>query len=91
MISASQDRKTSVLVIDDDQKLCRLIKEYLEPLGYKVQMTHTGTGGLAMALEGKFDVAILDLMLLGLNGWEVFNVKPFLRFCFIWTSLFNSF
>jgi len=71
MISDSQDRKTKVLVIDDDQKLCRLIKEYLEPLGYNVQMVHTGTEGLAMALEGKFDVAILDVMLPGLNGWEV--------------------
>jgi CheY-like chemotaxis protein len=34
--------KTRLLVVDDDKKLCRLIKDYLEPLGYDVVTVHTG-------------------------------------------------
>ncbi|MCB1154831.1 response regulator, partial [bacterium] len=60
-----------VLVIDDDRKLCGLIQEYLEPLGYKVTLTHTGPDGLEAAKSGEFDVAILDVMLPGMDGFDV--------------------
>ena len=42
--------KTRLLVVDDDKKLCRLIKDYLEPLGYDVVTVHTGRQGLEKAL-----------------------------------------
>ena len=41
---ASNTGPIRALVIDDDRKLCRLIKTYLEPLGYAVSAAHTGPG-----------------------------------------------
>src|ERR1700743_3499770 len=63
--------RTRVLVIDDDRKLCRLIRDYLEPMGYDVQMTHTGPEGLQKASAENFNAIILDLMLPGMDGFEV--------------------
>jgi len=60
-----------LLLIEDDRKLCRLVKAYLEPLGYRVAMTHTGPEGLVRALAEPFDAIILDVMLPGLNGFDL--------------------
>jgi DNA-binding response OmpR family regulator len=60
-----------VLVIDDDRELCWLIREYLEPLGYAVSAAHTGPDGLQQALGASIDAIILDVMLPGLDGFEV--------------------
>lgn len=60
-----------LLVIDDDRKLCRLLRDYLGPLGYEVSAAHTGPEGLAAAKEGGFDAVLLDLMLPGMEGSEV--------------------
>jgi DNA-binding response OmpR family regulator len=62
---------TRVLVIDDDRKLCRLIKEYLEPLGYAVSAAHTGPDGVERAGTEQWQAIILDLMLPGMDGFEV--------------------
>src|SRR5580765_3802217 len=63
--------RTRVLVIDDDRKLCRLIKDYLSPMGYDVDAVHTGPEGVEKAAEEKWDALILDVMLPGLDGFEV--------------------
>jgi len=60
-----------VLVIDDDRKLCRLIKDYLEPLGYDVAAVHTGPEGVERATAEAWHALILDVMLPGLDGFEV--------------------
>ncbi|MCX6997904.1 MAG: response regulator transcription factor [Kiritimatiellaeota bacterium] len=60
-----------VLVIDDDRKLCRLIKAYLGPLGYAVTAVHTGPDGVAQAAAQSWHALILDVMLPGLDGFEV--------------------
>ena len=60
-----------MLVIDDDRKLCGLIRDYLEPLGWHVDMRHTGTEGLAQALDGKYEAVILDVMMPGMDGFDV--------------------
>jgi two-component system response regulator CpxR len=60
-----------VLIIDDDQKWCRLLKEYLEPLGYEVEAAYDGPAGLAAALDGNHAVVILDVMLPAMNGFDV--------------------
>src|SRR5215813_4313945 len=65
------DVRTRLLVIDDDKKLCRLIKDYLEPLGYDVATVHTGTQGLDKALAETFDAVILDIMMPEMDGLEV--------------------
>ena len=66
--------RTSVLVIDDDKKLCRLIKDYLEPMGYVVAMAHTGPDGVEQAAAGSWQAIILDVMLPGLDGFEVLKL-----------------
>jgi DNA-binding response OmpR family regulator len=63
--------KTRLLVIDDDKKLCRLIREYLEPMGYTVDAAHTGPDGLEQAQAGHYQAIILDVMLPGMDGFEV--------------------
>lgn len=62
---------TRVLVIDDDRKLCRLIRDYLGPLGYDVETVHTGPEGVVRAGAEAWQAVILDLMLPGLDGFEV--------------------
>lgn len=62
---------TRVLMVDDDVKLCRLIKDYLGPFGYDVAFAHTGQEGLARALNWDCSAVILDVMLPGLTGVEV--------------------
>jgi len=60
-----------VLLIDDDRKLCRLIRDYLGPMGYEVALAHDGAQGLELAQSGGFEAVILDVMLPGLDGFEV--------------------
>jgi DNA-binding response OmpR family regulator len=67
----SPDSRLRILVIDDDRKLCRLIHDYLEPLGYDVTAAHTGPEGLEVALQEPFSAVILDVMLPGMNGFDV--------------------
>ena len=62
---------TRIIIIDDDPKLCELIKEYLEPLGYEVATAHTGPDGLEKVLQEDFAAVILDVMLPGMDGFEV--------------------
>src|SRR5438477_287567 len=68
---AASEGKTRVLVIDDDRKLCRLIRDYLQPMGYEVSAAHIGTDGVERALGEDWDAVILDIMLPGLDGFEV--------------------
>jgi DNA-binding response OmpR family regulator len=60
-----------VLVIDDDRELCALIKDYLEPLGYQIVTEHDGPGGLERATSEQFHAVILDVMLPGMDGFDV--------------------
>jgi two-component system, OmpR family, response regulator CpxR len=66
-----QDSKISILVVDDDKKLCSLITEYLESMNYRVDCAYNGPDGLTAALSGKYQVVILDVMLPGMDGFEV--------------------
>jgi DNA-binding response OmpR family regulator len=60
-----------LLVIDDDKKLCRLIADYLTPMGYEVTLVHTGPEGVEKATGGAWSAVILDVMLPGMDGFEV--------------------
>jgi DNA-binding response OmpR family regulator len=68
---AETSGRTRVLVIDDDRKLCRLIREYLAPMGYDVSLAHTGPDGLELATRETPHAIILDVMLPGMDGFEV--------------------
>jgi DNA-binding response OmpR family regulator len=62
---------TRILVVDDDVKLCHLIREYLEPLGYDVALAHNGPAGVELATRESFSALILDVMLPGFDGFQV--------------------
>lgn len=67
----TSDATTPLLVVDDDVKLCGLLADYLEPLGYAVTAVHDGREGLTFAREGRFAAVILDVMLPMMNGLDV--------------------
>jgi len=71
MQSSQTASRPRLLVIDDDRKLCRLIADYLDPLGYDVASVHTGPEGVERATAEPWQAVILDLMLPGLDGFEV--------------------
>ncbi len=60
-----------VLVVDDDVELCSLVGEYLAPEGFSVESVAEGNKGLERALNGDHLLVVLDVMLPGLNGFEV--------------------
>ena len=60
-----------VLVIDDDVELCGLVSEYLGGEGFTVECVHDGKRGLEHALRGNHLLVVLDVMLPGMNGFEV--------------------
>ena len=60
-----------ILVIDDDVELCSLVSEYLRPEGFQVECVHDGKAGLARVFAGDHLLAVLDVMLPGMNGFDV--------------------
>lgn len=60
-----------VLIIDDDEELCELVSEYLTVEGFETTCVHDGQSGLDRARSGEFDMAILDVMLPKMNGFDV--------------------
>lgn len=62
---------SKVLVIDDDPATTELLKLILAPHGFEVFSAHSGEEGIRLAREKSPDVIILDLMMPGMDGWEV--------------------
>lgn len=60
-----------ILLVDDDRKLCALLADYLTPLGYEVEAVHTGPEGIDRATNAPWHAIILDVMLPGMDGFEV--------------------
>jgi two-component system response regulator CpxR len=65
------DRDVDVLLIDDDMELCDLMREFFAARGIGVEAVHDGRLGLARALGGQHDLVLLDVMLPGLDGFEL--------------------
>jgi two-component system alkaline phosphatase synthesis response regulator PhoP len=63
-----------ILVVDDDVKTTELVKIYLKRDGYKVFTAYDGIEAIRLAKESHPDLIVLDLMLPGLDGFEVFRV-----------------
>jgi DNA-binding response OmpR family regulator len=61
----------SILVIDDDPTLLELLSKHLEAVGYHALVATDGPSGLQIALDAKPDLIILDVMMPGMDGWEV--------------------
>jgi DNA-binding response OmpR family regulator len=69
--AAAKSSGSRLLIIDDDRALCRLIRDYLVPLGYDVTAAHNGPDGLERALGETWSAIILDVMLPGMNGFDL--------------------
>ena len=62
---------SKILIIEDEVAIADLEKDYLELSGFEVVIEHAGDTGLERALNEKFDLIVLDLMLPGMDGFEV--------------------
>jgi two-component system, OmpR family, response regulator CpxR len=60
-----------ILLIDDDAELCSLLARFLKREGFTVSFEHEGHRGLERALEGEADLIVLDVMLPGIDGFEI--------------------
>jgi len=60
-----------LLIVDDDAELCSLLQEFLEREGYTVQCVQDGRAGMEQAQQGGYDLIILDVMLPGLDGFDI--------------------
>ncbi len=60
-----------ILIVEDELSIAELEKDYLELSGFKVEISGNGTEGLSRALSEDFDLLILDVMLPGVDGFEI--------------------
>lgn len=60
-----------ILIIEDDEAIAAIERDYLEIDGFAVEIAPDGESGLARGLTGQFDLILLDLMLPGLDGFAV--------------------
>lgn len=60
-----------ILIIEDEEAIAELEKDYLELSGFEVEIEGDGAKGLQNALTGDYDLFILDLMLPGMDGFEI--------------------
>jgi len=61
----------SILVIEDDRKTGDYLKKGLGESGYQVDLARDGTSGLHLALSNAYQLVVLDVMLPGLDGWQI--------------------
>ena len=59
-----------VLLVDDDVELSDLLREYLQREGFDTDAVHDGASGVAGALDGGYDIVVLDVMMPGIDGVE---------------------
>jgi DNA-binding response OmpR family regulator len=65
------DPVMSVLLAEDDTELCSLMRDFFAPHGLRMEAVHNGREAARRALEDQFDLVILDVMMPGLDGFEV--------------------
>ena len=63
-----------ILVVDDDRQIVRLVRSYLEQSGYETLVAYEGASALQIIRAEKPDLVILDLMLPGMDGWEITRI-----------------
>ncbi|MBF0529214.1 MAG: response regulator transcription factor [Deltaproteobacteria bacterium] len=61
----------NLLIIDDDKDLCELLSDYFAPEGFAVDAVYNGLEGVERAVSGRYSLVVLDVMLPGINGFEV--------------------
>lgn len=60
-----------ILIVEDDQDIAEIERDYLHTNGFEVEIASTGPDGLELGLSGRFDLILLDVMLPGMDGFEV--------------------
>jgi two-component system response regulator CpxR len=71
METLEEQRQLSLLLIDDDAELCGMMKEFFAEAGHRLESAYNGREGLILALQGAYDLVILDVMLPILDGLTV--------------------
>ena len=70
-LTPRSERDLSLLLIDDDVDLCTSVSHFLAQHGVRLDVEHDGRRGIARLLDGQYDLALLDVMLPSLDGFEV--------------------
>ena len=71
MVGVGRGEKRRILVVEDDRALRQALSDRLSREGYAVQLATDGDEGTRLARAGEYDLAILDIMLPGVNGFEI--------------------
>ena len=61
----------TILLIDDDQTLCELVSDHLQMAGYQTISVPDGSSGIKRVSDAKPDLVVLDVMMPGMDGWQV--------------------
>lgn len=65
------DELRSILVVDDEVDTCRNLSDIFSDLGYRVDTAHDGQAAIALVKQRRYDIALVDLMMPGMNGQEL--------------------
>ena len=60
-----------ILIVEDEIKTGEYLRQGLREAGFNADLVHNGVDGLHLAQEGDYDLVILDVMLPGMDGWQV--------------------
>jgi len=71
MEPADKQKQLSLLLVDDDVELCTMMKEFFAEAGHRLDCAHNGRNGLDRALNGAYDLMVLDVMLPVFDGFTV--------------------
>jgi DNA-binding response OmpR family regulator len=70
-LKTSQSPAKRILIIEDDQDIAEIERDFLEINGFAITHETEGRAGMAQALSGAFDLILLDVMLSGVDGYEI--------------------
>src|SRR5690242_20334837 len=70
MLQTAHPTAATILIVDDDSQLCELVARFLAAEGSTVHCVPTGAEGVTRAEAGGYDLAILDVMMPGMDGFE---------------------
>jgi len=77
----------TILIVEDDPKTGDYLRKGLRECGYAIDLARTGTDGLHMAQNQGYELVVLDVMLPGINGWQIMRIlrteQPDLRVIFL--------
>ncbi len=71
MVTATADRRSTILVVEDEAGIARMIQVLLEARGFVAVVCHSGDDALQRVRERRVDLVLLDVMMPGMDGYEV--------------------